>query len=213
MAHISSISSGIFTDLSVAAVPGDIPSSAAEYPGLFTTEIPLTEASPVTTEFVRFKNITSLPRVCGTVKMISSPVYGVDDKRNVKGQSENDAMAVEMAYISADWNRQDSVLGRIVGSKKKHVFRLTLLNREPDGYGNNQLASVENSIWYWVGRISSASVKSGLSGANTITVSLLTSSDFTGPVTAGTDYGTFQLFDSLGSALLDSTSDPLQATG
>jgi hypothetical protein len=77
-----------------------------------------------------------------------------------------------------------------VGDGKQYVFRFTLLNSEPTGTGDTKYASttagvgtVENSIWYWVGKIDALQINPQLTDANTSTVTLTVQSALYGAYT------------------------------
>lgn len=82
--------------------------------------------------------------------------------------------------FSADWAKDTStILGSMVGDGKQYVFRFTLMNAEPTGSGNTKYAStapgigtVQNSQWYFVGKIDALLVNPQLTDANTATVTL-----------------------------------------
>jgi hypothetical protein len=82
------------------------------------------------------------------------------------------------------------VLGNMIGDGKTRVFRFALLNSEPTGSGDTKLASlaaglgtVENSQWFFLGKLEAQQVTPQLTDSNTATVTITLQSRFFGAFT------------------------------
>lgn len=187
MSHITSIGAGIFSDLSVAAPASDFTAAAlaaldtaAEFQGLFDTEIDTIGGVKAANTFVRVKNVREFPSMGITPNVVNVPVYGQKSTQQIQGQSDAPSMEIQLNFVPADWAKDTStILGSMVGDGKQYVFRFTLMNAEPTGSGNTKYAStapgigtVQNSQWYFVGKIDALLVNPQLTDANTATVTL-----------------------------------------
>lgn len=187
MSHITSIGAGLFSDLSVAAPASDFTAAAlaaldtaAEFQGLFATEIDTIGGVKAANTFVRVKNVREFPSMGITPNVVNVPVYGQKSTQQIQGQSDAPSMEIQLNFVSADWAKDTStILGSMVGDGKQYVFRFTLMNAEPTGSGNTKYAStapgigtVQNSQWYFVGKIDALLVNPQLTDANTATVTL-----------------------------------------
>jgi hypothetical protein len=79
----------------------------------------------------------------------------------------------------------------MVGDGNQYAFRFALLNTEPTGSGATKYASttaglgtVQNSVYYWVGKIEALQVSPQLTDANTATITITVQSPFYGAFTA-----------------------------
>jgi len=181
MSHISSIGAGLFTDLSVAKVTVTPTISAytlkADFDPLFDT----------LAEFDRIKNVREFPSIGTPANIVNVPVYGQRQSQQVQGQSDAPSLEVTVNFVAADW-ADGTTLGDMVGDGKLHVFRFALLNTPPTGVltyasATTGLGSVENSYWYWIGKIEALLVNPQLTDANTATLTLSIQSDFFGAFT------------------------------
>lgn len=194
MAHISSIGAGMFSDLSIAAASAD-PSFAsldtqAEFEALFATEINSSGGTKATNTFVRVSNVREFPSMGTPPNIVNVPVYGQKSSQQIQGQSDAPNLEITVNYIPADW-AAGTILGDIVGNGRLAVFRFALLNSEPTGNGSTKYAStvagigtVQNSVYYWVGKVEALLVNPQLTDANTATVTLSIQSKFYGAYTA-----------------------------
>jgi hypothetical protein len=187
MSHITSIGAGLFSDLSVAAPASDFTAAAlaaldtaAEFQGLFATEIDTIGGVKAANTFVRVKNVREFPSMGITPNVVNVPVYGQKSTQQIQGQSDAPSMEIQLNFVPADWAKDTStILGSMVGDGKQYVFRFTLMNAEPTGSGNTKYAStapgigtIQNSQWYFVGKIDALLVNPQLTDANTATVTL-----------------------------------------
>ena len=192
MAHISSIGAGMYSDLSIA-VPSTPPSFAAldteaEFEALFATEIASAGGTKAVNTFVRVKDIREFPAMGTPPNIVNVPVYGQASSQQIQGQSDAPSMELTMNFVPADWaDEVSNILGSMVGDGNQYVFRFALLNSEPTGSGNTKYASsgsglgtVQNSCYYWVGKIEAIQVNPQLTDANTATITISIQSPFYG---------------------------------
>lgn len=196
MAHISSIGAGIYSDLAVA-MPLTQPTfstldSAAEFQALFATEIDSAGGTKAINTFVRIKDVREFPAMGTPANVVNVPVYGSKTSRQIQGQADAPSLEITLNFIASDWaDEPTNLLGSAVGDGNQYVFRFSLLNTEPTGATLNTryastvggLGSVQNSQYYWIGKIEALLVTPQLTDANTATLTLTMQSDFYGAFT------------------------------
>lgn len=197
MAHIQSIGAGMFSDLAVA-VPTTPPVFAnldteGEFNALFASEIQSAGGVLGTNTFVRVKNVREFPAMGTPPNIVNVPTYGQKTSQQIQGQSDAPNLEITLNYVPSEW-AAGSVLGNMVGDGKQYVMRFALLNAQPPGYtstGANNIGgssasgvnAVENSVYYWVGKVEALVVNPQLSDANTATITLSLQSKFFGAYT------------------------------
>jgi hypothetical protein len=192
MAHISSIGAGMFSDLSVA-VPSTPPAfttldTETEFEALFASEIESAGGTKAANTFVRVKNVREFPAMGTPPNIVNVPTYGQKSSQQVQGQSDAPSMEVTLNFVPSDWaDEASNILGSMVGDGNQYVFRFALLNTESTGTGVTKYAStaaglgtVQNSCYYWVGKIEALQVNPQLTDANTATLTISIQSDFYG---------------------------------
>lgn len=194
MSHITSIGAGVFSDIAVA-VPTTEPAfagldTAAEFAALFATEIDSNGGTKAANTFLRIRNIREFPSFGTPANIVNVPVYGQKNSQQIQAQSDTPNLEVTLNFVPADW-ANTTLLGAMVGDGKRYVFRMTLLNAEPTGSGATKWASVaagigtvENSSYYFIGKLEALMVTPSLSDSNTATLTLSTQSAFFGAYTA-----------------------------
>jgi len=197
MAHIQSIGAGMFSDLSVA-VPTTAPIFAtldteSEFNALFASEVQSAGGVLGANTYVRVKNVREFPAMGTPPNIVNVPTYGQKTSQQIQGQSDAPNLEITLNYVPAEW-ASGSVLGNMVGDGKQYVMRFALLNAQPPGYastGANNLGgssasgagAVENTVYYWVGKLEALVVNPQLSDANTATITLSLQSKFYGGYT------------------------------
>ena len=193
MAHISSIGAGIFSDLSIAA-PSTVPLFAnldtqSEFDALFATEIASAGGVKAADTFVRVANVREFPSIGTPANVVNVPVYGQKFSQTIGGQADAPSLEITLNYVATDW-ADGTILGDLVGSGNQAVFRFSLLNSEPTlataaKYASTVagLGSVQNSNYYWIGKMESLLVNPQLTDANTATLTLSIQSKFFGAYT------------------------------
>jgi hypothetical protein len=198
MAHIGSIGAGMFSDLAVATPATDLTASglaaldtAAEFQALFSTEIESQGGTKAPGTFVRIENVREFPSMGTPPNVVNVPVYGSSTSQQIQGQADAPSMEITLNYVATEWAKDvANILGSMVGNGKQYVFRFALMNAEPTGTGATKYAStaagigtVENSQFYWIGKIEALQVNPQLTDANTATITLTIQSDMYGAYT------------------------------
>jgi hypothetical protein len=198
MAHITSIGAGMYSDLAVAAPATELSASAlaaldtsAEFQALFATEINSVGGTRAAGAFVRIENVREFPAMGTPPNVVNVPVYGSATSQQIQGQADAPSMEITLNFVAAEWAKESgNILGNMVGDGIQRVFRFSLLNAEPTGSGNTRFASavsglgtVQNSQYFWVGKVEALQVTPNLTDANTATVTLTIQSDFYGAYT------------------------------
>jgi hypothetical protein len=167
--------------------------TATEFQNLFATEIESAGGTKGTNTFVRVKNVREFPAMGVPANVVNVPVYGSKTSRQIQGQADAPSLEITLNYISSDWaDETTNLLGSAVGDGNQYVFRFTLLNTEPTGatlttrYASTAagLGTVQNSQYYWVGKLEALLVTPQLTDANTATLTLTMQSDFYGAFTS-----------------------------
>ena len=195
MTHITSIGAGIYSDLSVCvdvganstvedviAVPNE-----ANFKLCFGSEIAngTTPGVAGSGEFIRIQNVREFPSMGTPPNIVNVPVYGSATSQQIQGQSDAPSMEVQLNLVGTDWQKTADYLGNFVGDSVQRAFRFSLLNTEPAAYASlvGELGGVENSQYFWIGKIEALQVNPQLTDANTATVTLTIQSDFYGAFT------------------------------
>lgn len=188
MAHISSIGAGLFSDLSVyngTVTDFSTTDTQAEFYALFGTETD----TPGAATFVRVKNVREFPAMGTPPNIVNVPVYGQKSSQQIQGQSDAPNMEINVNFVPSLW-ATGTQLGDMVGSGNLRVFRFSLLNSEPTAVDGTKyastvggLGSVQNSQYFWVGKIEAIQVNPQLTDANTATITISIQSKFYGAFT------------------------------
>ena len=177
MAHITSIGAGMYSDLSVSLDP--VPGTINE------TTLKACFSDGVTTpDFARIENVREFPAMGTPPNVVNVPVYGSATSQQIQGQADAPSIELQLNYVATDW-AEGTTLGDMVGDGIQRVFRFTLLNSEPEGYESDAtgLGTVQNSQYFWIGKIEALQVTPQLTDANTATVTITIQSDFEGAFT------------------------------
>jgi len=187
MSHLSSIGAGMFSDLALAmpSTPPDFATldTKAEFDALFATEIESSGGTKAANTFVRVKNVREFPSLGTPPNIVNVPVYGAKTSQQIQGQSDSPNLELTINLVASDW-ADSTLLGAAVGDGNQYVFRFALMNTEPTGYdsttGTTGIGSVENSVWYFIGKIEALLLNPQLTDANTATLTLSAQSEFFG---------------------------------
>ena len=209
MAHISSIAAAMFTDLSVAIGtiatgkdPGVAPADnlQATWDALFTT----VTSNP---KYLRVLNVREFPAIGAQPNIVNVPVYGQKTASTVGGQSDPPSLEITLNFVPSHWapgstaptfsagdmTSPGSVLYNMIGDGISRPWRLALLASKPAGtagasqgiYDSNVggLGNVNNSYFYFRGKLESLLVTPSLTDATTATLAMSIQGDFLGPFT------------------------------
>jgi hypothetical protein len=175
MAHISSLSAGIFTYLDI--FKGTIPAStntAAECAALFVGSTPGTADA----DHVRMPSVREFPSVGTPANIVNVPVYGQKTSSQVQGQSDAPSLEVTVNYNAGDMEAFHDLIGTAC------VFRFMMCTSAvtPDEAAAATVTP-QNTEFYFLGKIEAILVNPALTDATTATVTLSAQSDFFGPAT------------------------------
>jgi hypothetical protein len=205
MAHINSIGAAIYTDLSVhvgtvtagkAEASGAVPVAydAAGFSGMFTTVTSIPK-------YARIPNVREFPAIGAQPNIVNVPVYGQKQSQSIGGQSDAPSLEITVNYLPSEWAKNTTgtspadTLGNMVGDGVARVWRFTLLASEPTGsvtpaatqsrYDSNVggLGTVQNSQFFFRGKLESLLVTPSLTDATTATIAISVQSDFYGAYT------------------------------
>jgi len=210
MAHLSSISAAIFTDLAVAYASntGGVATATA-----FPTDSTGLQALFVTTtsnnKYFRVLNVREFPAFGQQPNIVNVPVFGQKQSQSVGGQSDAPTMEVTINYVASDWVKgttastwttgdltvRGSELANMVGDGIKRVWRIALMAAAPvatssaslnaydsiaTGLGAN---SNQNTQFFFHGKLESMQITPSLTDATTATLSFSMQSDLYGAFT------------------------------
>lgn len=212
MAHLTSISAAMFTDLSVAFTANTNGVMTYTAPATlnqagFDALFPVVQTAEAT-KFMRVKNVREFPAIGSQPNIINVPVYGQRQSQTVGGQSDPPSLEVTINYVPSDWIKgttastfssgevsvRGSELGNAVGDGQVRAWRIALLAAAPTAAGSATLApygsgatglgTVPNSYFYFLGKMESLLVTPSLTDATTATIAFSVQSDFYGPFTS-----------------------------
>lgn len=198
MTHLSSIGAGMYSDLAVATPSAEMTpaailalDTAVEFQALFAKEIESVGGEKAPGAFVRIKNVREFPAMGTPPNVVNVPTYGSSTSQQIQGQADAPSMEITLNFVASDWAKEaGNILGNMVGNGKQQVFRFTLMNSAPTGAGDTKYASttlgigtVENSQFYWIGKLEALQVSPQLTDANTATITITIQSNFYGAYT------------------------------
>ena len=196
MTHVSSIGAGMFSGMAVAtpATPLTLAQlqaleNYADFSALFAAEIKPQGGVTAVGTFIDLSNVREFPPLGTPSNVVNVPNYGQATSKQIQGQADPNSMEITLNYVPADW-AAGTLLGNMIGDGKTRVFRFALLNSEPTGSGGTKLASlaaglgtVENSQWFFLGKLEAQQVTPSLTDSNTATVTITLQSRFFGAFT------------------------------
>ena len=196
MSHINSIGASVFSDLSIA-LPTTQPDMAsldtpAEFQALFAKEISAVGGTKDVGTFVRVKNVREFPAMGTPPNVVNVPTYGQKTSQQVQGQSDAPNMEITINFVASEWAKDaGNLLGNLVGDGNQYAFRFSLLNSEPTGSGATKysstsagLGTVQNSQFFWIGKVEALQVNPQLTDATTATITLTLQSAMFGAYTS-----------------------------
>jgi len=175
MAHISSLGAGIFTYLDI--FKGTIPANTdtvAECAALFVGTVPGTADA----DHVRMPSVREFPSIGTPANIVNVPVYGQNTSSQVQGQSDAPTLEVTVNYVPSDMEDIHNLIGT------NCVFRFMMAAQAvTENEGADTTLAVDNTEFYFLGKVEAILVNPALTDANTATVTLSAQSDFFGPAT------------------------------
>lgn len=188
MAHIASIGAGLYSDLSIAAPTAALSvatlNNEAAFSALFKSEVASVGGVAGVGAFVRVKNVREFPPIGTPPNIVNVPTYGQAMSQQIQGQADAPNLEMTINLVSSEI-AAGTLLGSMIGDGKLKAFRFALLNSKPTGYASDVagLGTVENSIWYWVGKLEAITVTPNLTDANTATITATLQSNMFGAFT------------------------------
>ena len=199
--HIKSIGAGIFSNLAIAfnatgltpmpTITNVTATDAAAFAALFGQPATINATTgaiqtPAAADFVLLKNVREFPAMGTPPNIVNVPVFGQSQSQQIQGQADAPSMEITLNYVADDW-KAGSVLGALVGSGNSCVFRFALVNNDPGSYATKTagagLGAVQNTIWYFQGKIESLLVTPSLTDANQATIAITLQSKLYGAYT------------------------------
>ena len=175
MAHISSLGAGIFTYLDI--FKGTIPASTdtvAECAALFVGTVDGTADA----DHVRMPSVREFPSIGTPANIVNVPVYGQKTSSQVQGQADAPTLEVTVNYVADDMTEIHNLVGTDC------VFRFMMASQAvTEDEGASATLAVNNTEFYFLGKIEAILVNPALTDATTATVTLSAQSDFFGPAT------------------------------
>lgn len=200
MAHITALGAAMFAHMAVAVPATPIPtatlagySTAGEFDPLFATEIPSQGGVRGPGTFVVLGNVREFPAIGTPANVVKVPEYGSKTSKQIQGQADPTNMELKLNYVPANWAKDGlALLGGMVGDGKTYALRFSLLNVDSTGTGATKLASsatglgtVENTNFYYLGRIEAIQVTPNLTDTTQATLTLTLQSETFGGFTVG----------------------------
>lgn len=210
MSHISSIGAAMFTDMSVAIGTVTAGKAAAALPvtrdktgfdALFAT----VTSNP---KYLQLQNVRDFPAIGAQPNLVNVPVYGSKTSQTIGGQSDAPQMEITVNYVGIDWaagavatvwtgglvSTKGSELANMVGDGISRAWRFTMMAAQPTGTTNaaalsqydsvaGGLGVVENTMFYFMGKIESLLITPSLSDSTTATIAFSIQSPFYGAFT------------------------------
>jgi hypothetical protein len=173
MAHISSIGSAMFTQLSVAPLTVALPVTQTTVTGV---------VHPANT-FTEIRNVKEFPAIGKPANIVKVPEYGSDTSLQIQGQADSPTMEITLNYVPAEWPGGVMTLNgggtAKVGSGDKFLFRFALLSKAPTGDSTGAL-TVDNSCYFFQGKLEAIEVTPSLTDAMTAKLTISVQSEITG---------------------------------
>jgi hypothetical protein len=187
MSHIQSIGAGMFSDLSVSNTISALTASqlaSDNYTALLTFFTSESVSAGDVGSFARIDNVREFPPMGTPPNIVNVPVYGSTTSQQIQGQADAPSMELTLNYVPSDW-AAGTALGDMVGDGEQRIFRFSLMNSEPTSHESaaTGLGTVENSQYFWVGKIEALQVNPQLTDSNTATLTITMQSEFYGAFT------------------------------
>jgi hypothetical protein len=186
MAHIKSIGAALYSRLDYSSqvhAPGEFNASTAHtaLEAFFTTVDPAGAAGATLARTIG--DVRSFPAMGTPANIVKVPVYGQATSQSIQGQADAPQLEIDINYVAEDWG---STTENAIALKNKdqRLFRFTLLNAEPADDTLAAIKAVENSSFYWVGKMEAMVITPSLTDATTAKLTLSIQSPFYGAYTA-----------------------------
>jgi hypothetical protein len=170
-----------------------------------TINAPALAASP---KYVRIRHIKEFPTIGTPANIVKVPNYGKKNSIQIQGQADAPTMEVTLNYIPALWadgnvyGGTDAATSKTfakIGDGRVYIFRFSLLDTRPEGYdaevdasgdgdaiggdGSTSLNQVENTSYYFLGKLEALEVTPSLTDAITAKLTIAVQSEVYGAFT------------------------------
>jgi len=166
MAHISSLGAGIFSYLDIySGTTAPAGETAADYAALFV--------SANDANIDRMPSVREFPSIGTPANIVNVPVYGQKTSSQVQGQADSPSLEVTVNYVPEDMQDFHALIGQ------EAYFRFMMCASAvdlADSLGATQ--EVDNTEFYFKGKVEAILVNPQLTDATTATVTLSSQSDF-----------------------------------
>jgi hypothetical protein len=197
MTHLGSIGAGVFSDLAIATPETGLTATTlkaldtlSEFAAFFASEVENVGGVAASGAFVRVTNVREFPSLGVPPNIVNVPVFGSKTSFQTQGQSDSPSLEISLNFIASDWASTGTLLGAMVGDGKLKLFRFALLNTEPAGSGATKyaqaaagLGAVENSVYFFGGKVEALVIQPQLTDANQATLTLSMQTSFFGAYT------------------------------
>ena len=194
MTQLSSIGAGMFSQMSIATPSVELTpataaalNSSATFAALFATQINAIGGTKAAGTFINIPNVREYPAVGVPANITNVPRYGAKISAQVQGQADAPSLELGINYVGTDWDKVvGNILANLVGDGKQRAFRFAMLNAQPTaGYASTTAAigQVENSLFYFLGKVEAIVYTPSLTDANQATLTLSMQSDLYGAYT------------------------------
>lgn len=172
MAHISSLGAGIFSylDIFTGTVPADLTQTNLESAFAGAT---------VDTDLYRMPSVREFPSIGTPPNIVNVPVFGQKTSSQIQGQSDAPSIEITVNYVAGDMQTFHDMID---GEEK--VFRFLMASQAvTPAESAAAILAVDNTEFYFVGKVEAILVNPALTDATTATVTMSAQSDFVGPLT------------------------------
>jgi len=174
MAHISALGSGVYSYLDMYTGTLGTYTTAAGCAAEFVGSTPGTADA----DHVRMPSVREFPSVGTPANIVNVPVYGQPTSAQVQGQADAPSLELTVNYVADDM----TAIHALVGQQVLFRFMMAASAVTQDAGAGSTLA-VDNTEFYFVGKIEAILVNPSLSDSITANVTLSTQSEFYGPAT------------------------------
>lgn len=150
-------------------VPATLPSTGANWAALFST-------AP---KIIELPNIRELPSFGSPANVVKVPEYGRTTSLSVGAQSDAPDLAFTLNYVPSRW-APGTDLATLLDNKSPFVCQVSFLRSAPASMISTAagLGTVDNSVFYFVGKLESLLINTSLSDAQTATLTMSLHSAF-----------------------------------
>lgn len=129
-------------------------------------------------DHVRMPSVREFPSIGTPANIVNVPVYGQKTSSQVQGQADAPTLEVTVNYVADDMTEIHNLVGTDC------VFRFMMASQAvTEDEGASATLAVNNTEFYFLGKIEAILVNPALTDATTATVTLSAQSDFFGPAT------------------------------